>query len=191
MGLYSLSCTTPIQKSCEVLKLWDFAPIDTTVYFEYFYFEYNWCYVSNFQAFASLPKWGSAEFYCQNSSTLSATWSVKCSEIGFEPHGNQLLAGRWLASRVNGTMMRIARSQRTSVPTMWKVVIRSQCRWCQSRNGTSLKEIGWVLEIKWQWHCGYINGLVQERRNSIAWAIELRLSCTNPSTCTSTSTWCC
>ena len=29
--------------------------------------------------------------------------------------------------------------------------------------------------------CGYINGLVQERRNSIANALELRLSCTNPS----------
>ena len=27
----------------------------------------------------------------------------------------------------------------------------------------------------------YIDGLVQERRNSIAWAMELRLSCTNPS----------
>ena len=29
-----------------------------------------------------------------------------------------------------------------------------------------------------------INGLVQERRNSIANALELRLSCTNPSRCT-------
>ena len=28
-----------------------------------------------------------------------------------------------------------------------------------------------------------IGGLVQERRNSIADALELRLSCTNPSTC--------
>ena len=27
----------------------------------------------------------------------------------------------------------------------------------------------------------YIDGLVQERRNSIATALELRLSCTNPS----------
>ena len=27
----------------------------------------------------------------------------------------------------------------------------------------------------------YVNGLVQERRNSIASALELRLSCTNPS----------
>ena len=27
----------------------------------------------------------------------------------------------------------------------------------------------------------YIDGLVQERRNSIANALELRLSCTNPS----------
>ena len=29
--------------------------------------------------------------------------------------------------------------------------------------------------------CWYINGLVQERHNSIANALELRLSCTNPS----------
>ena len=31
------------------------------------------------------------------------------------------------------------------------------------------------------WDLWYINGLVQERRNSIANALELRLSCTNPS----------
>ena len=30
-------------------------------------------------------------------------------------------------------------------------------------------------------HISYIDGLVQERRNSIANALELRLSCTNPS----------
>ena len=30
---------------------------------------------------------------------------------------------------------------------------------------------------------GYINGLVQERRNSSALTMELRLSCTNPSIC--------
>ena len=30
----------------------------------------------------------------------------------------------------------------------------------------------------------YLNGLVQKRRNSIANALELRLSCTNPSTWT-------
>ena len=29
----------------------------------------------------------------------------------------------------------------------------------------------------------YIDGLVQERRNSIANALELRLSCTNPLIC--------
>ena len=29
----------------------------------------------------------------------------------------------------------------------------------------------------------YIDGLVQERRNSIANALDLRLSCTNPSIC--------
>ena len=30
-------------------------------------------------------------------------------------------------------------------------------------------------------HVAYIDGLMQERRNSIANALELRLSCTNPS----------
>ena len=30
---------------------------------------------------------------------------------------------------------------------------------------------------------GHIDGLVQERRNSIANALELRLPCTNPSKC--------
>ena len=30
-------------------------------------------------------------------------------------------------------------------------------------------------------HDGYVDGLVQERRKSIASAVELRLSCTNPS----------
>ena len=35
----------------------------------------------------------------------------------------------------------------------------------------------------------YIDGLVQERRNSIALAMVLRLSCTNPSTCTSLLHW--
>ena len=33
----------------------------------------------------------------------------------------------------------------------------------------------------------YIDGLVQERRNSIADAMELRLSCTNPSMCDTNS----
>ena len=31
--------------------------------------------------------------------------------------------------------------------------------------------------------CIYFDGLVQERRNAIANALELRLSCTNPSIC--------
>ena len=34
----------------------------------------------------------------------------------------------------------------------------------------------------WSW-CGHIDGLVQERHNSIANALELRLSCTNPMMC--------
>ena len=34
-----------------------------------------------------------------------------------------------------------------------------------------------------QFNDAYIDGLVQERRNSSALAMELRLSCTNPSIC--------
>ena len=34
------------------------------------------------------------------------------------------------------------------------------------------------------WRLWWFDGLVQERRNSIANAMELRLSCTNPSICT-------
>ena len=35
----------------------------------------------------------------------------------------------------------------------------------------------------------HIDGLVQERRNSSALAMELRLSCTNPSICYSSISW--
>ena len=38
-----------------------------------------------------------------------------------------------------------------------------------------------------QYFLGYINGLVQKRRNSIANALELHLSCTNPAISTA---WC-
>ena len=37
--------------------------------------------------------------------------------------------------------------------------------------------IGWIQDIVME----HIDGLVQERRNSIANALELHLSCTNPS----------
>ena len=40
---------------------------------------------------------------------------------------------------------------------------------------------GWCLTKRTIFHCIDIDGLVQERRNSSALAIELRLSCTNPS----------
>ena len=35
--------------------------------------------------------------------------------------------------------------------------------------------------VKLWWHLSYIDGLVQERRNSIAYTLELRLFCTKPS----------
>ena len=39
------------------------------------------------------------------------------------------------------------------------------------------------------WVCGnHLDGLVQERRNSSALAVELRLSCINPSICVSVVT---
>ena len=47
----------------------------------------------------------------------------------------------------------------------------------------------WTLEwsvasirLEWKQNFLYINGLVQERRNYSALAMELRLSCTDPST---------
>ena len=41
--------------------------------------------------------------------------------------------------------------------------------------------LAWVLSL--QWDLLHIEGLVQERRNSSALAMELRLSCTNPPMC--------
>ena len=46
-------------------------------------------------------------------------------------------------------------------------------------SGTSIVELWW-LRIKQDW---YIDGLMQERHNSCASAMELRLSRTNPSMC--------
>ena len=51
--------------------------------------------------------------------------------------------------------------------------------------------IGYAMKLMGYWKkdvtplliTGEIDGLVQERRNSIANAPELRLSCTNPSKC--------
>ena len=42
-----------------------------------------------------------------------------------------------------------------------------------------------TVEVPWRWNetILYFNGLVSERRNSIANALELRLSCTKPSIC--------
>ena len=49
---------------------------------------------------------------------------------------------------------------------------------CSSSIEATLKNMSkYITRI----HAEYINGLVQERRNSIANALELRLSCTNPS----------
>ena len=40
--------------------------------------------------------------------------------------------------------------------------------------------------VHWEcWEIPHIDGLVQERRNSIVKALKLRLSCTNPSICNS------
>ena len=40
---------------------------------------------------------------------------------------------------------------------------------------------GIPIALSWPWPLSHVDGLVQERRNSIANALELRLSCTNPS----------
>ena len=52
-------------------------------------------------------------------------------------------------------------------------------------NLTTVIEYQWVFfsmagRISYSWWCHEIDGLVQERRNSSALAMELRLSCTNP-----------
>ena len=48
---------------------------------------------------------------------------------------------------------------------------------------TTLGSLYWIHPDDWQDGCrsSHIDGLVQERRNSSALAMELRLSCTNPS----------
>ena len=50
--------------------------------------------------------------------------------------------------------------------------------WCQTGCDELLTE---RVTQATEWDSSYIDGLVQERRNSIADAMELRLSCTNPS----------
>ena len=55
--------------------------------------------------------------------------------------------------------------------------------------GSAEKEIQllwWYNNMFLYWTVSYINGLVQERCNSIANEPELRLSCTNPSKCLGT-----
>ena len=44
-----------------------------------------------------------------------------------------------------------------------------------------MKEYATFVNVT-DWNLSHIDGLVQERRNSIANALELRRSCTNPST---------
>ena len=51
-------------------------------------------------------------------------------------------------------------------------------------------DYNWYYDNSWFFGDHIVNGLVQERRNSIANALELRLSCTNPSMYTE-SLWMC
>ena len=51
----------------------------------------------------------------------------------------------------------------------------------QTGDKPSTQLIGWLMDlVQVSTHWYKIDGLVQVRRNSIAYALELRLSCTNP-----------
>ena len=86
---------------------------------------------------------------------------------------------QWLATEGNVRHSGL-RSQRTSGATNDDNVGNSHnsiFQWCQRTNWPSSSHRHQPLQQ--QQDC--INGLVYERRNSIANALELRLSCTNPS----------
>ena len=63
----------------------------------------------------------------------------------------------------------------------YSVKALSELTWLPEPFRWNLFRVGykWTLVAQDSQH--YINGLVQERRNSITNALELRLSCTNPS----------
>ena len=63
-----------------------------------------------------------------------------------------------------------------SVLILW--FIWDSCGWFTHIKAASLAH---CLLCAWRYVLDYIDGLVQERRNSSALAMELRLSCTNPS----------
>ena len=58
-------------------------------------------------------------------------------------------------------------------------MIQSTTWMCQYINGDGYFMYIWVCMYMYVHICIYIDGLVQERRNSIANALELCLSCTN------------
>ena len=67
----------------------------------------------------------------------------------------------------------------------------SNCIWKYYRNWLLIHALipgilCWKETILTRWGLDNIDGLVQERRNSSALAMELRLSCTNPSICSHT-----
>ena len=64
-----------------------------------------------------------------------------------------------------------------------------QCTKCDSREDVESRLIYPVLDHTNEQLPSHIDGLVPERRKSIANALELRLSCTNPSACHSLTHW--
>ena len=68
--------------------------------------------------------------------------------------------------------------------TVYFVVHVCGCRWhvASGKLGSSSNDNWHHLKVRGRISELHIDGLVQERRNSIANALELRLSCTNPST---------
>ena len=61
----------------------------------------------------------------------------------------------------------------------------THCSWCPTVMSIWLEHFIAVVRTPWyHWKAqGHVDGLVQDRRKSIANALELRLSCTNPSMC--------
>ena len=66
--------------------------------------------------------------------------------------------------------------------TSWQQAITRTHAECQTRS-IMPQWVNITGDPRWSVHWPYINGLVQERRNSSVLAMELRLSCINPSIC--------
>ena len=83
--------------------------------------------------------------------------------------------GRWLYSAPIGLASRQSADLATS-EEYHRVQSTTSMRGLTNTQNIKIKSEHGLIVAKWR----HIDGLVQERRNSIANALELRLSCTNP-----------